>query len=369
MLKRQNTPSIHLTLWKTLLVGSAITLLTACGGKTLNTKNAETFDASLKAMTADLDELDRRKVAAAVMLLTDSGDITTMTLNDVQGASNQAGGLLSSEGGSLFGSRQDILGEMIISAEGRLNGKSAKGLIETYDAAQENGIALDLAKLNTALETITADETAIEARKVEIKEKETALKEKEQGLIKKGHAYGRNFKLARIRSATSRGIAGHGHATFKNIGDIPINRPAAIIEATLKSDKSIIGYSRLLNPGYDANSNAIVQPGESQTFRYDFGFRLPMPEGTKHTKNADDYTFNVSLAGARNANDKSAISFRLNRQDSQYSKSVPKLIKRCDSALESVSKRREAIKGKIDMLESGKIDDLPYLSLNGNFKC
>jgi len=75
------------------------------------------------------------------------------------------------------------------------------------------------------------------------------------------------------------------------------------------------------------------------------------------------------LAGARNTTDKSAISFRLDPKEAQYLKSVPKLIKRCDYALAQADKRREAIKGKIDMLESGKIDDLPYLSLNGNFKC
>jgi len=247
-------------------------------------KNAETFDASLKAMTADLDELDRRKVAAAVMLLTDSGDITTMTLNDVQGASNQAGGLLSSEGGSLFGSRQDILGEMIISAEGRLNGKSAKGLIETYDAAQENGIALYLKIQNTALETIANDEAGIEARKKEVRDKEVALKQKEKELIAKGHAYGRNFKIAKIRSATSIGIAGHGHATFKNMGNTPIDRPKAIIEVKWKSDNSLVDFTRISTPGYNANSSAVLKPGESKTFRYDFGARLPLPEGTPHTK-------------------------------------------------------------------------------------
>jgi len=369
MLNRQHAPSMYQKLRISLVLSSATMLLTACGGSTLNTKNAETFDASLSAMTKSLDEAERRKVAAAVILLTDNADMSAVPLGKVQNAANQAGGLLSNDGDSFFGSREDILGEMILEADGRLNGKNVKDLVGAYETAKDGGIALDLKSQNTSLEKIATEEAAIEVRKKEIKDKEAALKEKEKSLIDQGNGYGRNFKITNIRSATSRGIAGHGHATFTNVGDVPFDRPKAIIDVTWKSDSSIIGYTRLLSPGYDKNSSAVVKPGESKTFRYDFGLALPLPEGTAHTKNKEDYIFNISLAQTRNITDRSAISFRLNRQDARYIQSVPNMMKRCEVALERAAKRKTAIQERINSLSNGKIDDLGYISGGGSFTC
>ncbi len=368
MLKRHLTLQTRQTMLKTLLIGSALTLLTACGGKSLNTKNAETFDASLKAMTSNMEEADRRKVAAAIMLLTDSGDVSTMTLSAVQSAQNQAGGLLSNDGDTFFASRKDILGEMILSADGRLNGKSAKDLIGNFNEASKNGIALELKNLNEALEKITADEARIATRKTEIQDKKTTLKAKEKGLIAQGLKYGGDFKIARLKVTTHSGLVGHGHATFKNINDFPVTQPYAVIQATRKDNKNITGTSRILNAGYDKNSRAVIQPGKSVTFRYDFGVRVSTPEGTTFSTNSDDYNLTARLTAVRKT-DKSVVSFGLENTESQYIKSVPNLLKRCESMLVNADKRREAIKNRKEALSNGKIDDLPRVSLHGNFAC
>ena len=321
-------------------------------------------------MIADLSEQDRRKVGAGIMLLSNHKNSKDITLGNIYTAQVDGNYLVSSNNGNIFASRSQLLGQMIVKSDGRLNDKYAKDLIKFYEQSIEVASDNDIVNSNKLLEVIAQEENGIAKSLANYTNRKSSLEAKHEKLKKEGEIYLHKVKFTDFSVTKNRSsfkIESRVSFMIKNQEKVALKYPSIGIEIRLKNNQKL-----LLSNLYSHHSNKATDPGEQRIYD-NFWIRKHLRMKDKNIElpnNIEEYDITTYLAKIKFSDGTKKV-FRLEGGERRflYKKGYEKHIKACAKAQAQLDDFRKKIQLRIGKLKNRQIKKLDRISRFGNYKC
>lgn len=326
---------------KTFVVLLMLGLLTACGGTSLDTKNAATFMRTFQEITADMGEAERLAYAGSILvILEDHEENGESYKRGVEGARQSAEVLFRPESASRFVSR------IVLAIGSELNGQSVASINEraaeilAQATARTNARRIEEIQNSIARhqETVTGYQSDLAGHRAKVLAEEARQREAAEFL--KAIAV-TDHNLA-IRENNRGQLSGSfsGEVTMQNGSDQTLAR--VTLAVTLHYAPADWSNEWAFTFGSPWQTQLEVEPGGDLSGVINNTFWKPYislsEEPVEFSQNADDYSFSLKLVGARlldgteinamqapNFFDPSRVIARLEQQIQRSEESIQKL--------------------------------------------
>jgi len=330
-------------------------LLSACGGKTLSFKNSDEVIKSYKSVTENLTEVERLEFRRNMFLVawTSEKADAEVGLSDMQNAWNFERNALDLTGPDAT----PIAKELALRGVSKLDGKTVTQVNQMGEAlstiavdTEVKSIEETVVKLDAAIEKLTADKQAWQARNQEAAEAEASLVEDTKIYKPKiiSKEIGTNWQGLKL---TGNILLTSPHADpindFKNTFTVEYNGHVARFT-------NVMGQSNRIRKESFYNLNLTPR-----SFYNAQGVTLPEDYDLPQDISAYDFTFrptSVRTSGSKEG--WKTYEYKLDQELANALYNLPAKLKACDQGIETAQKLRTAYETQIQTLKSRKIDDL-----------
>ena len=339
----------------TLIAGSLMLLLTACGGSSLSFKNSDEVIKSYRSVTAKLTEAERQEFRRNMFLVAWTAETpeAKVSVSDVLNAWSHERNTLDLTGPDAA----PLAKELALRGVSKLDGKSVSQVNELGEAltsiavdSQIKSIEEKIGTLDAAIKQLTADKDSWRARKKEAAAAEDALV-----------ADTKKYKpkiLSKEIAKNWQGLALTGNISMSSPYEDPINdfRNAFTIEHNGHSVRyrSVLGQFTNFKKQSFFNLNV-----NTRDFVNAQGDKLPEDYVLPNDISAYDVKFRpVRVRTSGKKDGWKTHEYELSAELTQALYNLPTALKKCDQGIETAQKLRAAYETQIETLRARKFDDL-----------
>ena len=287
---------------KTFVVLLMLGLLAACGGPSLDTKNAVTFMRTFQEITADMGEAERLAYAGSILVILEDHEKNGESYKrGVEGARQSAEVLFRPESASRFASRivlaigSDLNGQSVASINERAAAILAQATART-NARRIEEIQNSIARHQETIAGYQSDLAGHRAKILAEEERQREAAEFLKGIVVTDH----NLAI----QEDSRGELSHmfsGEVTMQNESDQTLAR--VTLAVTLHYAPADWSNEWTFTFGNPWQTQLEVEPGGELSGVMNNTFWKPhislSEEPVEFSQNADDYSFSLKPVGAR----------------------------------------------------------------------
>lgn len=340
---------------RNLLIGASMLVLTACGGGgEIDAKNADNFASSLRAMTADLTQEERRMAGAGVFLVVEDGaENHTPSLAKLRQAKNDALDVLPAGEAEEASFQRGLYREVIDAAGEELDGMSLRDLSNYVEDYEDRAFAAEIEAAEAEKSAMAAASEGAAIKTAERAEAVSKLRDEEQAPIKLAQSMIGGVQLVDIEGV-SRGtrLKVQPVITVTNQLDFPID----LLSIRLELETGGFDKPTELNAQsyLSRTEEGVLAPGETRELTYpDRGFT-----GQVYGKSPDiptdptAYTVMARVDQARGGNNAwyaradSKITYEMQRAQT--------FADQCQKAIDGAGEEVKALEERITVLEKGE---------------